>query len=221
MPAAAADPREAEPASGITLSANTPASSISTFALGEQVKLSFHAAGMKPGQDDLKLALHFVDEMDQTVKKQSLEVKADAEGEWVKEIAAPCEKMGFWRVFVALSNGVTLPKEGVSQRAGYMTYAVVPDPTKRKLYAEKETFFGMNGLFSRQANVMPYLGLRWMYEPSTIAVRQYGYAWGQMEPDHPGQFAEDRAAARAQGRPFPLNLFVHNSAYFVNGERKP
>jgi hypothetical protein len=221
MPAAAADPREAEPASGITLSANTPASSISTFALGEQVKLSFHAAGMKPGQDDLKLKLHFVDDMDQTVKKQSLEVKADAAGEWEKEIAAPCEKMGFWRVFVALSNGVTLPKEGVSQRAGYITYAVVPDPTKRKLYAEKETFFGMNGLFSRQANVMPYLGLRWMYEPSTIAVRQYGYAWGQMEPDHPGQFAEDRAAARAQGKRFPLNLFVHNSAYFVNGQRKP
>ncbi|MBP87549.1 MAG: hypothetical protein CMJ64_12625 [Planctomycetaceae bacterium] len=221
MPPTAAGPREAEPASGITLSANTPSSSISTFALGEQVKLSFRAAGMKPGQDDLKLALHFVDEMDQTVKKQSLEVKADADGDWVKEVAAPCAKMGFWRVFVALSNGVTLPKEGVSQRGGYITYAVVPDPTKRKLYGEKETFFGMNGLFSRQANVMPYLGLRWMYEPSTIAVRQYGYAWGQMEPDHPGQFAEDRAAARAQGKRFPLNLFVHNSAYFVNGQRKP
>jgi len=210
-----------DPASTIRLSANTPSSSISTFALGEQVKLAFHAAGMKPGQDDLSLELHFVDEMDRTVKKQSLEVKANAAGKWEKEIAAPCEKMGFWRVFVALSNGVMLPKEGVSQRAGYMTYAVVPDPAKRKLYGEKETFFGMNGLFSRQANVMPYLGLRWMYEPSTIAVRQYGYAWGQMEPDHPGQFAEDREAARVQGKAFPLNLFVHNSTYFVDGVRRP
>jgi hypothetical protein len=91
MPPAVAGPREAEPASGIILSENTPASRISTFALGEQVELSFRATGMKPGQDDLKLDLHFVDEMDRTVKKQSLEVKADAKGEWVKEIAAPCE----------------------------------------------------------------------------------------------------------------------------------
>jgi len=42
-----------------------------------------------------------------------------------------------------------------------------------------------------------------------------------MEPDHPGQFAEDRAAARAKEKSFPLNLFVHNSAYFVKQERKP
>jgi len=42
-----------------------------------------------------------------------------------------------------------------------------------------------------------------------------------MEPDHPGQFAEDRAAARAKGKPFPLDLFAHNSAFFVDGERKP
>ncbi len=205
----------------IILSANTPSSSISTFALGQSVTLAFKATGMKPGQDDLKLELHIVDETDRTVKRQSLGVKADANGQWTKEIAAPCRKMGFWRVFVKLSNGVTLQKEGVSQREGYMTYAVVPDPTKRKVYGEKATRFGMNGLFSRQANVMPYLGLRWMYEPSTIAVRQYGYAWGQMEPDHPGQFAEDRAAARAKGQAFPLNLFIHNSAYFVDGERKP
>ena len=68
--------------------------------------------------------------------------------------------MGFWRVFVALSNGVTLPKEGVSQREGYITYSVVPDPNRRKLYGEKETFFGMNGVFSLKANVMPYLSLR-------------------------------------------------------------
>jgi len=209
------------PASGIILSAKTPASSISTFALGRPVMLAVEATGMKPGQDDLQLKLHFVDEMDRTVKKQVLEVKADRKGQWSREIAAPCGKMGFWRVFVTLSNGVRLPKEGVSQREGYITYAVVPDPTKRKLYGEKATRFGMNGLFSRQANVMPYLGLRWMYEPSTIAVRQFGYAWGQMEPDHPGQFAKDRAAARAKGTPFPLNFFVHNSAYFVDGQRKP
>ncbi len=212
---------KSDPARPISLSANTPSSSISTFALGRQVKLGFKAAGMKPGQDDLKLELHFTDETDRTVKRQSLGVRANGKGEWTKEIAAPCGKMGFWRVFVKLSNGVTLPKEGVSQREGYITYAVVPDPTKRKLYGEKATRFGMNGLFSRQANVMPYLGLRWMYEPSTIAVRQYGYAWGQMEPDHPGQFAEDRAAARSKSKAFPLNLFAHNSAYFVDGQRIP
>jgi len=211
----------AQPAGGISLSAETPTSSISTFAVGQPVQLAFKVTGLKPRQDDLKLKLHFVDAMDQTVKKQSLAVAADGQGRWAKSIDAPCDKLGFWRVFVALSNGVTLPKLGPSQRAGYITYAVVPDPTQRKLYGEQATRFGMNGLFSHQANVMPYLGLRWMYEPSTIAVRQYGYAWGQMEPDHPGQFAEDRAAARREGRTFPLDLFVNNSAYFVDGERKP
>ena len=61
----------------IVLSAGTPASSISTFALGRQVTLAFKATGLKPGQDDLTLELHFVDEADRTVKKQSLVVKAD------------------------------------------------------------------------------------------------------------------------------------------------
>ena len=209
------------PGRQIQLAAHTPSSTISTFALGQPVTLAFSVVGLRAGQTDLQLKLRFVDAMGRTVKQQLLAVQADREGTWRRQIAAPCQRMGFWRVFAALSNGVTLPKQGVSQRSGYLTYAVVPDPAERKLYSEKETFFGMNGLFSRQANVMPYLGLRWMYEPSTIAVRQYGYAWGQLEPDYPGQFAEDRERARAAGKPFPLNLFVHNSAYFVAGERKP
>ena len=92
----------------ITLSANTPSSRISTFALGQPVTLGFKAAGMQPGQDGLKLELHFVDETDRTVKRQAVAVRADAQGEWTKEIAAPCGKMGFWRVFVRLSNGCLL-----------------------------------------------------------------------------------------------------------------
>ena len=39
----------------ITLSANTPSSSISTFALGQSVTLGFKATGMKPRQDDLSI----------------------------------------------------------------------------------------------------------------------------------------------------------------------
>jgi len=135
-PPACADPSEtgnapdrstagAESASRIVLSADTPDSSIATFALGVQVKLSFNVTGMQPRRSDLELRLHFVDEIDRTVKKQSLKVKADADGNWTKEIAAPCEKMGFWRVFVELSNGVTLSEEGVSRRSGYITYVAL------------------------------------------------------------------------------------------------
>jgi hypothetical protein len=211
---------QSEPATDIVVSADTSRPDISTFSLGEQVKLSFNVAGMKPGQKDLDLKLRFFDEMDQLVKEQSLKVKADGDGKWTKEIDAPCEKMGFWRVFVRLSNGVTLREMGVSRRRSYMTYAVVPDPAERKLYGEKETFFGTHGNFSTQANVMPYLGTRWVIEPSSHALRTYGYAWGQMEPDHPGQFAQDRAAARAQGRPFPVNYFARYPTYVVNGQRK-
>ena len=206
----------AKPEESIILSASTPASSISTFALGEQVKLSFIVAGMKPGQKNLELKLRFLDEMDRTVKKQSLEVKADADGKWAKEIPAPCDKMGFWRVFVELSNGLKLPAQGISKRKGYITYAVVPDPTKRKLYGEKESFFGLIGAL--EANVVPHLGARWLLELSPIAIRTYGYRWGQMEPDHPGQFVQDRAAARAEGKTFPKPAYANWPFVMVDGQ---
>ena len=205
----------------VRLSASTPDSSISTFALGQRVTLEFSVEGHAQSDEPLALKLHFVDETGRTVKRQELAIHPDKGLRWKAQLTAPSQRMGFWRVYVSLSNGQTLPREGLRQRGGYLTYAVVPDPARRTLYSERETFFGMNGLFSRQANVMPYLGLRWMYEPSTIAVRQYGYAWGQLEPDYAGQFADDRAAARAEKRTYPLNLFVHNSAYFVDGVRKP
>jgi len=203
-------------ASGIVLSADTPGSDIGTFALGEPVKLSFNVTAMTPGQKDLQLNLRIVDEMDRTLKEQSLKVEADATGKWATELLAPCDKMGFYRVFVQLSNGLKLPELGVSRRAGYITYAVVPDPTRRKLYGEKESFFGLMGPLT--ANVIPHLGVRWVIEPSAIAIRQYGYAGGQMEPDYPGQFADDRAAAQAEGKPFPSRFYAHWPLFNVDGQ---
>jgi len=207
---------ETQPASGIVLSADTPGSDIGTFAFGEPMKLSFNVAGMTPGQKDLQLNLRIIDEMDRTLKEQSLKVEADATGKWATELLAPCDKMGFYRVFVQLSNGLKLPEQGISRRAGYITYAVVVDPARRKLYGEKESFFGLMG--PHVANVIPYLGVRWVLEPSAIAIRQYGYAWGQMEPDYPGQFAEDRAAAQAEGKPFPRRFYAHWPLFRVEGQ---
>ena len=205
-----------ETATDITLSADTSHPDLSTFVPGEPVTLSFQVAGLKPNQDDLQLKLRILDEMDRTLQEQTLDIRADAEGQWTQEVAAPCEKQGFYRAFVELSNGLTLPKQGISRRKGYLTYAVIPDPTKRKIYGEKESFFGMMGPLV--ANVIPPLGVRWVIEPSPIAVRQFGYAWGQMEPDHPGQFAQDLAAARAKGETFPKRFYQHWPLYTVDGQ---
>ena len=205
-----------ETATDIMLSADTSHPDLSTFAPGEPVTLSFRVTGLKPNQDDLQLKLRIVDEMDRMLQEQALEIRADAEGQWTREVAASCEKQGFYRAFVELSNGLTLPKQGVSRRNGYLTYAVIPDPTERKLYGEKESFFGMMGPMG--ANVIPPLGVRWVIEPSSIAVRKFGYAWGQMEPDHPGQFAQDLAAAHAEGKTFPRRFYQHWPQYTVDGQ---
>ena len=84
---------QSEPATNIAVSAGASRSAIGAFPLGEQVRLAFNVAGMKPGQKDLELRLRFLDEMDQLVKEQSLKAQADAEGKWTSEIdACPPEK---------------------------------------------------------------------------------------------------------------------------------
>ncbi|HEY8966491.1 MAG TPA: sugar-binding protein, partial [Candidatus Methylacidiphilales bacterium] len=93
---------------------------------------------------------------------------------------------GFYRVYAKLSGGTKLRALG-SRAEGFLTYAVVPEAAKRKLYPEDETLFGMQGGFGPWANeVLAYLGARWVLDGSL--------EWKKNEPTGPGQFTAAAAA---------------------------
>jgi hypothetical protein len=227
----------------IILTGDTSRPTISTFASGESVTLTFHATGLTATDAGLKLLLDYDDENDKVLQHQEAAVTPDASGNWSGIVAAPANRLGFYRVYVKLSNGVTMAPLG-SRKGSYLTYCIVPDPVKRQDYPEQLTRFGMQGGFSNNLNaLLPYLGIRWVLG---------GFFWKQMEPDHAGQYAQaldkeldaDKKANKAFGLPSavqgnlptgaPWKVFTYPSLYnlpswasinaeskIVNGIMKP
>ncbi len=158
----------------ITLDADTDRPATSTYALGENVILKFKINEYNKSEN-LTLNITIKDEFGNEIKKVSLPVKD-------KEIifSAPADKLGFYRVFAKLSNGSTIPAKG-SRPSGFLTYCVVTDPAKRKLYPMNKTRFGMQGGMTYGINQLPYLGVRWILG---------GYGWHRVEPNHPGEYKE-------------------------------
>ncbi len=165
----------------ITLTGETNAPETSMFAQGAKVKLFYHVSGLQPNQGNLTLELNVVDEKEKSLKKFSLPVKADSEGRWSATVAPPCERLGFYRVYSKLSNGILLSKLA-SRKAGFLTYAVVFGEDRYKEYPMEETFFGNHGPsfgFHRM------IGLRWGYK---------GKNWSVLEPKKPGEYARNPKA---------------------------
>ncbi|MFA5206249.1 MAG: hypothetical protein WC708_17775 [Lentisphaeria bacterium] len=133
------------------------------FKKGEPVMVTFQASGLAPGEKST-LELDVVDQNDDSIKKLSVPVAADASGNWQGSVQAPNEKYGFYRLRAKLSNGVALPKIG-SRPAGCLTYAVLYDPAERKLYSQDESFFGIHGNTQGAADLMPWIGARWCGYP--------------------------------------------------------
>ncbi|HAZ64632.1 MAG TPA: hypothetical protein DCZ72_13620, partial [Armatimonadetes bacterium] len=167
----------------VTLSGDTSRPEMSVFAPHEPVELTFTVAGRTAATGPLTLALEVVDVHDRALTSAELTVPA-GEGEWTGTWAAPAGALGFYRVRARLSNGVEMAALG-TRPAGYLTYAVLPDPATRPEYPAAETFYGMQGGFNDRVNVVPWLGVRWMLG---------SYDWRRLEPDRPGQFAETHAA---------------------------
>ena len=174
----------AVPGLSATLTGTTSHSNNSTYAIGETVQLLFDVAGASGGAT---LALDVKNERDSLIAH--IDQAAPAGGTGRITANAPSQKLGFYRVYARLSTGETPAKLG-SRQAGYITYCVVPDPSKRTLYNEKETFFGMQGGFSNAMNIMPYLGIRWIMG---------GLSWYDEEPDHSGQFTENSGVGAENG----------------------
>ena len=176
----------------VTLTADTSRPNINTFVQREAAKLTFTAAGLPPGQSTT-LSLDFHDEHDTTIGTMTIPVTADSVGQWTGEAPGPAQRCGFYRVFGTLADGTKISALG-TRPAGFVTYAVVPDPATRIDDGPDNSMFGMQGGFSSAAPVIPYLGVRWTGG---------GWGWDRTEPDHSGQFDEQRAAASAKGQTYP------------------
>lgn len=164
-----------------TLTGETSKPTYSVFVRGEPVLLRFAAAGVKPQQAGLSLAVTVSTVDEQVLLRQELPVTADEQGRWEGTLAGRSDLLGYYHVTAKLSTGETLPAVG-SRPAGYLTYMVVTDPANR-LRPGESARFGLQGGFATSFDMRPYLGATWVLG---------GYNWGQNEPDRAGQFAEKR-----------------------------
>ncbi len=169
-------------AAAVQMSGETSRPEMSTFTLGETVKLLFRGKSPALVQGHtLSLTLRIEDERGKLLAVKTMPVETDGAGTWHASVDAPNDHLGFYRVYADLSNGMKLDALG-SRPKGYMTYCIVPDPVGRKLYPDTQTFFGLQGGYNRTVNVLPYLGVRWVLG---------GFAWKDLEQDYPGQLAEN------------------------------
>ncbi len=170
---------------GPTLTGETSKPNLSTFILGEEVELIFTISGIS--DDSTKLLLEIVDEHDRVIENKELAIAREG-GLAEVRVKGPADRLGFYRVRAKLSDGTQLKSSG-TRKAGFITYAVVPDPALRKDYGEKKSRFGMQGGFGPwRDEVLSYLGARWILDGT--------FEWRKNEPDRPGEMAEAIAAGK-------------------------
>jgi hypothetical protein len=181
---------------------------VSLFIPGEPISLNFQVAGLPAGDHGRQLLVRVVDAEGTLLANPTLPVTADAQGKWQGTLPAPASRLGFYRVYAKLSTGEELPTI-YTRPAGYLTYAIVPDPAQRQLYSDTDTYFGMQGGFDSKMEIIPYLGVREVLG---------GYNWADLEKDHAGQFAAAWAAAQAKGENYPAAWDLH---FTENGQQQP
>lgn len=139
------------------------------YVAGEPVRLSCAVSGPRP--DDLRLELRVVDERDAVVRLDELPVPAGGDA-WRGEAALSGDRLGFYRVHLRLSDGTALPARD-TRPAGFLTYAVLPDPATRPEAPMDRARFGL--FANTRVPLGAWLGARW---------RKRGTAgWGAPQPD--------------------------------------
>jgi hypothetical protein len=166
----------------ITLSGDTNLPDCSTFALGQNVSLNFVASGLSANQAT-QLNLTYQDQFGNTISSQTIPVTANSSGNWsTSGIAAPASTLGYYRVNATLSAGSTQLASLGSRRAGFISYAVVPDPASRQNFGESRSRFGLQGGYggTTDTTIKRALGVRWVLD---------GYfGWSSREPSYAGQW---------------------------------
>ena len=180
------------------LEVNSDKLGMSTYIMGEIPSYALKVEGLEPNASGLSLDLDVVDEFEKTVSKSALNVSADASGKWAGSFKAPASKFGFYKIKAKLSDGTTLASAG-SRPAGFVTYCVVPDPAKREALDQQDAFFFTVGV--DYIDTTNYLGGHWTHTGCGY------YEWKNNEPKHAGEFAEARAKAKAEGKPFKQSIY--------------
>lgn len=182
------------------MTADTNAPNNSTFVQGTPVTLTFTLSGSTATAVNLAI----VDERGNSIATASVPVVSG-----VATYTAPSTKLGYYRVNFSLPDGTTNAMLG-TRPAGFISYAVVPDPSTRVNYGDALSHFGMEGGFSAaQGAIIPYLGIRYILSSAG--------GWASLEPNSAGQFAAAYAAAKAAGQQYPqqnpvVNAVTYNGA---------
>jgi len=198
-----------------TLTGQTGRPNSSIFVPGDTIPIQFDVTAPAGAAAGITLNVKVEDEEAKTLDATQLPVPT-GQSAWTTTYLAPNTRLGFYRVFAALSDGVTLPAMG-SRKAGYLTYCVVPDPASRPVFPPEGARFGMTGGFNGSINLAPYLGYNWVNGPGS---------WIGNEPDSAGEFAAARARDRAAGQTGPSAVAGATKGYegsFVirNGQKVP
>jgi len=220
-PLSAADPTSSVPASSgqpesgqgnpeAKLTVLTSRPNVNLFTSSEVIQLSFTATGLVANEKH-QLKLQYVDEFDKVRATKVVEIVADASGRWSGTVEGLNDKLGFYKVFAELSNGTTLASAG-SRPAGFLTYAVTPDPYARPNLPQSECHFGMQGGYNRKtAIVMPFLGIHW-YNKS--------YGWKYFEAISSAKFEKNVEKSRtmnADGYRMPLFPLNNKTTFEIAG----
>jgi hypothetical protein len=192
-------------AGGPTLSADTSKPSISTYSAGEPAQILFSIAGLA-SQQPATLDISIVDEYGRpTSPPIEAPLTTDEQGNARYQLSLATGKLGYYEVHARLADGTTLSALG-TRPEGFISYAVVPDPARRVDYGDQGSRFGLQGGFNSSANILSYLGSRY--------VLQDGAGWAEQEPDYPGEFAIRRREARSRGLLLPEpNPASHSPPY--------
>lgn len=188
---------------GAAFTVDTDRPNNSTYVLGEPVTLHFSASGLAP-LAATTLSITVLDEFGATVSTHSLLLTGDSSGKASIAYIAPAAEYGYYRVEATLPNGATISGLG-TRAAGFITYAIIPDPAARVNYGDAGSRFGFCGGFSSaQGNLLQLLGATYLLD---------GPGWSVLEPDYAGQFAHDRAEAVAKGEVYPFHIANNHAAW--------
>jgi hypothetical protein len=183
----------------LSLQGRTNDPETSTFVSGEKVKITFDITGATPGTNEVAVDVRIADEHDQTISGSKLQVRISADGKGNVEMDAPSERLGFYRVYASTSDGTLLEAAG-SRRAGFLTYAILPDPSARKDYGPEKSRFGMQGSFGPwNMRIKRLLGIRWVLADDPF------FGWRNQEPNHAGEFDPDALIAKEKNRTKPTD----------------
>ena len=223
-PLSAADPTSSVPASSgqpqsgqgnpeaAKLTVETSRPNVNLFTPSEIIQLTFAAAGL-PANEKQQLKLQYADEFDQVRATKDVDIVADANGRWSGAVEGLNDKLGFYKVFASLSNGTPLASAG-SRPAGYLTYAVTPDPYARPNLPQSECVFGMQGDYNDKTEiVMPFLGIRWYNKT---------YGWKYFEAINSGKFEKTVEKARTMkhdGYRMPLFPLNTKTTFEIGGKK--